>query len=241
MIAASIFQGRLLTLSRVTLSLSKPILIINMSDSTSTTPRIPNWDLRYSEKEYAFGEGPNLFFKSELEKLTSGKLLLPAEGEGRNGVFAAKIGWDVIAFDKSVQGKVKAEALAQSQGVSLKYNICDIAEVSYENDQFDALGFIYLHFPKEDKKKNYQRLFPFLKKGGYVIAEMFSDKHLPYREKNPNVGGPHNFEFLFSRAEIEDIFEGFEILFLKEEIVDLKEGKYHNGTGSVFRLLALKK
>ena len=56
------------------------------------------WNSRYQEKEYAYGLEPNLFFKSELIKLIPGKALFPAEGEGRNAVFAAKSGWEVTAL-----------------------------------------------------------------------------------------------------------------------------------------------
>lgn len=46
----------------------------------------------------AYGTEPNAFFKAQLDQLTPGRLLLPAEGEGRNAVYAAKKGWEVAAF-----------------------------------------------------------------------------------------------------------------------------------------------
>ena len=48
------------------------------------------WDSRYSAEEYVYGILPNEYFKSKLitdEK--SGNILFPAEGEGRNAVYAA--------------------------------------------------------------------------------------------------------------------------------------------------------
>jgi len=57
------------------------------------------WDERYSNEAYAYGELPNDYLKEQLEKANVGKILFPADGEGRNGVFAAKLGWDVSAFD----------------------------------------------------------------------------------------------------------------------------------------------
>jgi hypothetical protein len=57
------------------------------------------WNTRYGAAEFAYSETPNEFFKAEIEKLPKGKLLLPAEGEGRNGVFAATLGFSsVIRF-----------------------------------------------------------------------------------------------------------------------------------------------
>lgn len=63
------------------------------------------WDNRYSSASFAYGEEPNEFFKEHLSKLTPGRILLPGDGEGRNGVFAASLGWDVEAFDISSEGK----------------------------------------------------------------------------------------------------------------------------------------
>jgi len=51
------------------------------------------WDERYSNEEYFYGKKPNEFLKDELKKLQAGKILFPAEGEGRNCVFAATKGW----------------------------------------------------------------------------------------------------------------------------------------------------
>lgn len=54
------------------------------------------WYERFSENIYIYGLHPNAFFKQELLKISSGKILLPAEGEGRNAIFAAQKGWDVL-------------------------------------------------------------------------------------------------------------------------------------------------
>ena len=57
------------------------------------------WNDRYSKDEFAYGEAPNNYLKEQLTKINVGKILFPAEGEGRNAVYAAKIGWTVSAFD----------------------------------------------------------------------------------------------------------------------------------------------
>ena len=74
------------------------------------------WDDRYSEKEFAYGERPNIYLKEQLTKFPSGKILFPAEGEGRNLVYAATLGWNVFAFDQSAEGKRKATQI----GIRLK-------------------------------------------------------------------------------------------------------------------------
>jgi 2-polyprenyl-3-methyl-5-hydroxy-6-metoxy-1,4-benzoquinol methylase len=79
------------------------------------------WDERYSTTEFIYGSEPNSFFKSELEKLASGKILLLGEGEGRNAVYTALNGWTVDAVDFSLKAKEKALQLAEENKVHINY------------------------------------------------------------------------------------------------------------------------
>ncbi len=83
------------------------------------------WDERYSEKDYVFGEAPNVFFVDQLAGMKPGTIILPGEGEGRNAVYAASLGWKVHAFDSSTAGKSKALQLAHRKGVIIDYAIID--------------------------------------------------------------------------------------------------------------------
>ena len=89
------------------------------------------WNQRYAEEEYAYGTEPNAFFKAQLDQRTPGRLLLPAEGEGRNAVYAALKGWDVVAFDQSESGKTKAMKLAHQAGVAVSYLVEDALAVHF--------------------------------------------------------------------------------------------------------------
>ena len=59
------------------------------------------WNARYNTESYAYGKNPNQYFKDQIGLLPPGKILLAAEGEGRNAVYAASLGWDVFAYDFS--------------------------------------------------------------------------------------------------------------------------------------------
>src|SRR5687768_5721230 len=85
---------------------------------------VARWNERYSKHEFAYGEQPNNYLKEQLEKLDVGTILFPAEGEGRNAVFAAKLGWTVSAFDISVEGKNKALRLAKTNKVKIGRASC---------------------------------------------------------------------------------------------------------------------
>jgi SAM-dependent methyltransferase len=198
------------------------------------------WDERYKDNEFAYGTEPNVFFKEWLLKFEPGKILMPADGEGRNGVFAAQLNWNVTSFDLSAEGQQKALKLAKENKVSLDYIVGDLEQLEFKKNSFDAIGLIYAHFSAETKSKLHKKLNDYLKPGGIVIFEAFSKRHLDLKKANPKVGGPDNSNDLFSTAEILADFEKFEILYLEEEEIILNEGKFHVGTGSVIRFVGKK-
>jgi cyclopropane fatty-acyl-phospholipid synthase-like methyltransferase len=202
---------------------------------------IKKWNERYGEDDYAYGETPNIFFEEKVKGLKSGKILLPAEGEGRNAVFAAKNGWSVFAFDQSVEGEKKALKLAEKNGVTIDYQVGDLTTVKYPKEEFDAIGLIYAHFPANIKSAYHKKLDGYLKKGGFMVFEAFSKENLAYRAKNEKIGGPRDLDSLFSVEEIKTDFANYEILQLEEIEVALREGLYHNGKGSVIRFVGKKK
>ena len=199
------------------------------------------WDERYANREYAYGEEANKFLKQELEKLPAGTILFAAEGEGRNAVFAAKIGWEVSAFDISAEGRKKALELAKKNKVEIDYRIGELEELDYSNQYFDAIALIFAHFPTAIKSTYHKTLTNYLRKDGLVIFEAFSKKNLEYLSESNPVGGPKDVDMLFSIEEIKADFPGFEIIELEETQIELNEGLFHNGRGSVIRFVGRKK
>ena len=199
------------------------------------------WNDRYSNSAFAYGEEPNNFFKEQIEKLNPGTILLPAEGEGRNAVYAAKLGWKVAAFDISEEGKNKALKLAEANNVKIDYKVGELETLNYQPEQFDAIALIYAHFPAEIKSYLHKTLETYLRKDGTIIFEAFSKKHLEYLAINDKVGGPKDIESLFSTEEIKADFPNYEIIQLEEIEIELNEGLFHNGKGSVIRFVGKKK
>jgi 2-polyprenyl-3-methyl-5-hydroxy-6-metoxy-1,4-benzoquinol methylase len=199
------------------------------------------WDERYSNDEFAYGEEPNLFLKEQLQKLQPGQILFPAEGEGRNAVFAAKLGWVVSAFDISNTGQKKALQLAKKNEVTIDYQVGELESLSYGQEQFDAIALIYAHFPAEIKSHLHKTLDKYLRTGGTIIFEAFSKDHINYIAKNEKVGGPKDIGSLFSKEEIIADFNNYNIVELQEVEISLNEGIYHNGLGSVIRFVGQKK
>src|SRR5690606_33687725 len=104
----------------------------------STTPDV-FWNNRYSKNEFAYGETPNIYLKHKLKKIKNGRILFPAEGEGRNAVYAAKLGWEVFAFDISIEGQKKADRLAKMHQVEIDYQVAEFNGLTYREEEFDAI------------------------------------------------------------------------------------------------------
>lgn len=201
---------------------------------------INHWDTRYSAAEFAYGTEPNAYFREKLNELKPGKILMPAEGEGRNAVYAASLGWEVTAFDQSSEGRKKAMALATLHNVEIEYLVGSLLEMPFQAGRFDAIGLIFAHFSSEEKQECHLKLTEWLKPGGVIIFEAFSKSHLGYREKNPGVGGPSDIDMLYSLDEVRKDFKNMAFTEISESEIELHEGLYHNGIGSVVRFMARK-
>ena len=199
------------------------------------------WDQRYADEHYAYGTLPNDYLKEKSAELRPGKILLPAEGEGRNAVFMAKLGWEVEAFDQSTAGKNKALLLAEHNDVKISYTISDVENIRYPENSFDALALIFAHFPIEQRRNYHRKLRSFLKPGGHLIIEGFSKKQATFQQLNPKSGGPRDVGMLHDLEELKEDFNDFEFIEATEEKVVLAEGEFHQGEASVIRIFALKK
>ena len=199
-----------------------------------------SWDERYSLTEYIYGKEPNVFFREHLDTLKPGSLLLPAEGEGRNAVYAARTGWDVTAFDQSEAAKQKALALAKEQKVSIRYLVGDASDVDLPANYFDAVGLIFAHFPVAIRNSIHLRFLQALKKNGIVVLEGFTTRQTEYQERYHS-GGPRDAAMLYTPEIVTGLLEGCTMEMLTEEEVQLDEGNFHNGLASVIRCVARKK
>ncbi len=199
------------------------------------------WNTRYAAEAYAYGMDPNEFFKSTIDALRpSGRILLPAEGEGRNAVYAARKGMEVYAYDLSEEGKNKALQLAEIEGVDLSYTVGPLDALKLDDAQFDVVALIYAHMPADIWRTEYINIAKLLKAGGLLILEGFSRSHPDYQKVYPGIGGPKDIEMLFTVESIAKVFADFEVQLLEEVEVELAEGLYHNGRGKVVRFIGKK-
>lgn len=193
------------------------------------------WNKRYSDKNYAYGIDPNVFFKEQIGKLKAGKLLLPGEGEGRNAVYAAKRGWEVTAVDFSVKAQIKANNLAAEHDVTINYIIDNLMQAKIPEEEFDAAAFIYVHLTNEDAEKVLPKVIAGLRPGGTFFMECYSEKQLGRKS-----GGPKDINRLYSVTQVRKLLSELQISKLIEEEIPLNEGEYHKGKGMVIRAVGVK-
>lgn len=193
------------------------------------------WNDRYSKAEMSYGSEPNIFFREQLKKLEPGNILLPAEGEGRNAVYAALKGWEVMAFDYSVAGRAKALRLAELRGVRINYQLAEAENFECAPESMDAVALIYAHFPPALRQEFHQKVVQWLKPGGLLILEAFHPKQLGYTS-----GGPKDEAMLYTADMLRADFKQLKIRLLEEQEVLLEEGAHHSGAGYVTRLVATK-
>ena len=194
------------------------------------------WDKRYADSRFIYGIEPNRFFESELSKLKPGKLLLPGDGEGRNAAYAAKLGWEVDAFDYSEQAVINAREFFEAQGVQVNCYQASAIDHPSVSEQYDAVALLYLHLDSEDRTKLHEFLADSVKPGGFIIMEVFSKKQLGRIS-----GGPQNEDMLYDISEIRKDFEELEIIHLEEQETRLEEGALHQGDAMVIRFVARRK
>ncbi|REE83368.1 methyltransferase family protein [Lutibacter oceani] len=199
------------------------------------------WEDRYRNETFAYGIKPNEFFESILKNNNlKGAILLPAEGEGRNAVFAAKNGLNVTCLDISSEGKTKALKLASENNVTINYLIGEMSEFVFKENSFDVIALIYAHFSPSLKSEYHKKISRYLKKGGILILEGFSKEQLKINEEKNTELGPKNLEMLFSLEEIKSDFSNLETIEIKQEEIELNEGIYHKGKASVIRYIGKK-
>ena len=194
------------------------------------------WDARYEAEEYIYGTVPNAYFRRQLDLLPPGRLLLLAEGEGRNAVYAARRGWRVTAVDFSDEGRAKAQRLAVTQGVHVDYQVADLTALAWQRPgTYDAVGLIFAHLEVEDRRAVHAAAAACLAPGGHLILEAFSPAQLGLRS-----GGPRTAELLYQPAELARDFASLQLLENHEAAVVLHEGSFHAGPAQVVRLLATR-
>lgn len=193
------------------------------------------WDERYSADEYIYGKDPNKFLANSAANLPKGKILCVAEGEGRNAVYLATHGYEVVAVDSSSVGLEKAKKLANERGVTIETIVADLAHFDIEPESWDGVVSIFAHLPPAARKELHKKIVSGLRPGGVLILEAYRPDQLKYK-----TGGPPTAELMMTLQSLEDELLGLEFEYAVELDRDVTEGQFHTGTGAVVQIIGRK-
>ncbi len=197
------------------------------------------WEKRFAAPGYLFGTAPNAFLKSKADLLKAkagGKALSLADGEGRNGVFMAEQGLDVLSLDISPIAQDKARKLAKERGVALRTELGDLATWTWPKAEFDVIVGIFFQFtPPELRRAVFGNIKQALKPGGLLLIQGYRPKQLEYK-----TGGPSEVERLYTRAMLEESFGDLASLDIQEHDSVVSEGAGHAGMSALIDLVGRK-
>ncbi len=193
------------------------------------------WNERYEAEEYIFGKEPNVYFRSVIDLLEPGRLLVPGAGEGRDAVYAATLGWKVDAFDLSDKGRQKAIRLAGESGVEITYEVTDAATFDFNQKQYDLVAMTFLHLPEAMRRYFFGNIHKCLRPGGKVVIEAFNTRQLSHSS-----GGPKDINMLFTPELLKEELIHIKPIKNVELTVFLEEGSRHQGKAEVIRFLGVR-
>ena len=193
------------------------------------------WNARFSGDDYLFGEAPNAFLARQATRLKPGRTALAvADGEGRNGVWLAEQGLDVLSVDGSAAAQEKARRLAARRGVRLRLELADLTVWIMPLAAFDVIAAIFIQFcGAAGRRRMFQDMKQALKPGGLLLLEGYRTEQLAY-----GTGGPPSAENLYTEAMLREAFGDFEILELSAYDAVIEEGSAHRGLSALIDLVA---
>jgi SAM-dependent methyltransferase len=195
------------------------------------------WEQRFGGPDYVFGAGPNAFLASQAHRLQPGmKALAVADGEGRNGVWLAQQGLDVLAVDFSPKALAKARALAAERGVTVRFEQADMQQWAWPEATFDVIAAIFIQFAWPAlRERIFAGIKQALKPGGLVLLQGYRPEQIAY-----GTGGPRQPEHLYTRDLLQQAFGHLSSLEIKEHDSVIHEGAGHAGMSALIDLVGVK-
>lgn len=183
------------------------------------------YDQRYASKRYYWGKKPSALCDRVIEIVGTSsdfrpKLLDLGCGEGRNTVYFAQHGFEVVGLDLSLPGLEKTRRYAEEVGVHVEAIHADI--VSYQlADTYDVIFSTgTLHFlPPEVRRQRFQNYKDYTSPNGLNAFSVFVRKKII-----PRAPDADEDTCLFKSGELMSYYWDWEILYCVEEIFDCTSG-----------------
>jgi SAM-dependent methyltransferase len=195
------------------------------------------WNTRFSQPDYVFGTAANAFLVSQKSRLKRGqKALALADGEGRNGVWLAEQGLDVLSVDFSPAAQAKAKKLAAERKVALRTELGDLTKRHWETGAFDIAAAIMIQFTRSPEREAiFRGMKQALRPGGLVLLQGYRPEQVEYK-----TGGPPTRENMYTEEMLRREFGDLRILHLSAHDDEIAEGAGHHGMSALIDLVAEK-
>lgn len=191
------------------------------------------WEARYADDAYVYGTEPNDFLVAATQGLSPGRALCLADGEGRNGVYLATLGFEVTSVDLTHAGLDKANRLATAKDVSITAIVADLADFDLGEDRWDLIVSIFAHMPPTIRRPLHGRIAPALASDGRFVLEAYTPDQV-----DSDTGGPSDPTLTMTLAGLTDELTGLSIIEGREIVRPVIEGPGHTGDGAVVQVVA---
>lgn len=195
------------------------------------------WNERYAGDGLAYGELPNDFLAQMAGRFPPrGVALDIGAGEGRNALFLAARGLDVLAVDQSTVGLAKAQRLAAGRGLTLRTQAADLRDFDAPPASFDVITSIWIHLPQPLRAGLHARLGAWLRPGGLFVLEAYAPEQC-----GRGTGGPPD-PLLYAPLDV--IVAELAGLTIEHQAAlsrDVIEGRFHGGESAVVQVVARKR
>jgi SAM-dependent methyltransferase len=196
------------------------------------------WDERYSIEDYLFGTEPADFLVAQADRLAPGsRVLVVADGEGRNSVYLAQLGHEVLAMDASAVGVAKARNLAASRDVTVDFRVADIMTWDWTPDAYDAVVAIFIQFLTPDQRPEvFAGMQRTLRRGGHLLLHGYRPEQVAL-----GTGGPPDPAAMYTEELLGDAFAAMDIDRLESYDAVIREGDGHDGQSALIDLVATRR
>jgi SAM-dependent methyltransferase len=160
-----------------------------------------NWDEHY-QSESALDFTPSGLLVQVAEMLPPGRALDLASGAGRNALYLAELGWQVVAVDSSPAGMRVLRQRAAGAQLSVHTHVADLEDGGFaiEPAGYDLIcDFFYL------QRDLFPQIRDGIRPGGMFVAEI----HLPH---------DNGHRYVLEPGELRGEFAGWKILYYSEAL-----------------------
>lgn len=208
-----------------------------MSEAASRpAPGTPEfWDARFAGNDVAYGEAPNVFLTEMAARLPKGRAFAPADGQGRNGLWLAREGWQVESVDLSSVAVDRVAERAAAEGLPLSARVGDLVAEAPPEGAYDVVAVFYFHIPKAERAIAHANFVKALAPGGMLVIEGFSPAFAALPPEGRSHGPISHPDIMFTPDDLREEFAGLTPLLCEEADVMLAEGNFHRGRAIVTR------